>query len=348
MSGSTRPEDARHGDATPLSPEAKDLIETYLGRVHGAMLRGAAGEAEETVAELREHVYEELERGDGTTASVTRVLSELSSPEALARAYAGESEPTGPAATVVPMHADARGTAPEETAGEDLEGEGSLLAGRVLGIPFDFRPPTARRIAHRWWNLLDRRWLVPRAWGIGWDVNFGAISVWLGIVRPDDEDVPFGSVPEWALLVAFAVPVALLAALVAIMALMYGRLPTTVPMSWSLTGQPNQYWDTGLAATFVLVMAAVPVAVAGWMNLLRRSNLSRVVAAAVASLLATASLSSWTQAVFGGARGLGSWSIGLGLTLALVMPFAILATLSRIGRGVEMRRDLAQEKKECV
>ncbi len=329
--------------ARALSPEAAGLIETYLARVHGAMLLTAAGEAEETVTELREHVLEELESGDGSAASVTRVLAELGSPEALARAYGEGAEPD--AAYVSPS-----AVPPTETKDhrddEDLEGVRSILAGRVLGIPYEFRPPTARRIAHRWWNLLDRRVLVPRAWGIGWDINFGAVAVWLGVVRPDDEDVPFGAVPEVAMHAAFAVPAAIFVALVAMIALTYRRLPATVPMGWSLTFQPNRYWDTRLAAVFVLAMSFVPVAIAGWLDLARRSNLSRAVAPAVASLLASVSLVTWTMAAFGGARGLGGWPMALGITASLATPFAILATLSRIGRGVEMRRDLALKKKE--
>jgi hypothetical protein len=349
MSDSRRLDGPRPRATTPLPPESVYLVETYLDRVHGAMLLAAAGESEEIVAELREHVYEQLERGDGTSASVTRILAELGPPEALARAYADEPESAVSAPSVVRADFAGRDSAPDETACEDLEGIHSPLAGRVLGVPFDFRRPTARRIAHRWWNLLDRRWLVPRTWGIGWDVNFGAIAVSLGVVRPDDEDVPFGAVPEVALLGAFAVPATLLVALIAMVALTYGRLPATVPMGWSLTGRPNQYWDTGVAAAFVLAMALAPVGVAGYLNLFRRSNLSRAVSAAAASLLATASLSTWTMAAFGGGRGLGTWPLGLGLLLALVLPFAVLATLSRIGRGAEMRRDLArQKKKECV
>jgi hypothetical protein len=334
---------AHEDSARALSPEAAGLVETYLARVHGAMLLTAAGEAEENVAELREHVLEELESGDGSPASVTRVLAELGSPEALARAYGEgvEHDTTyGSPTAVVPSEA---GTGRDD---EDLEGSGSILAGRVLGIPYDFRPPTARRIAHRWWNLLDGRVLVPRVWGAGWDVNLGAVAVSLGIVRPDDEDVPFGAVPDRALHAAFAVPAAIFVALVAMIALTYGRLPATVPMGWSLTFQPNQYWDTRLAAAFVLVMAFVPVAIAGWLDVSRRSNLGRAVAPAVASLLAMISLASWTMAAFGGAHGLSGWPMGLGITAALVVPFAILATLSRIGRDAEMRRDLTQEKKE--
>jgi hypothetical protein len=43
--------------------------------------------------------------------------------------------------------------------------------GDVFGIPYDFRFPTAGRIRRAWWNPADPRLFVPRAFGVGWDVN---------------------------------------------------------------------------------------------------------------------------------------------------------------------------------
>lgn len=40
----------------------------------------------------------------------------------------------------------------------------------------------------RWWDPSDPRIFVPRAIGIGWDINFGAIAVKLGWIREDDLD----------------------------------------------------------------------------------------------------------------------------------------------------------------
>ncbi len=44
--------------------------------------------------------------------------------------------------------------------------------GDVLGVPYDLRPPTPARIRSRWWNSHDHRLFVPRAFGVGWDINF--------------------------------------------------------------------------------------------------------------------------------------------------------------------------------
>jgi hypothetical protein len=326
-----------------LSPEAACVIDTYLARVHGAMLLTAAGEAEEALLELREHVLEELAGSDRGTAAVTRVLAELGPPETLARAYGDGGD--APQDRASRMAAGRTGAADDESV-EDLDGARSHLAGRVLGIPYDVRVPTARRIAHRWWNLLDRRVLVPRVWGVGWDFNLGAVAVRLGVVRPDDEDVPFGAVPDGALLAALAVPVALAAGLIAIVAVTYSGLPATVPMGWGLTGQADRYWDTAVAAAFVLAMSIVPTAALAVLHVRRASTLARAVGAAAVTLLSTLSLATWTMAVFGGAHGLGSWPIGVGIPASLALPLVLLATLSHIGSGVEMRRDLSHDQKK--
>ncbi len=43
--------------------------------------------------------------------------------------------------------------------------------GNVLGVPYDFRPPTYRRLKERMWNPDDERIFTPHVAGIGWSVN---------------------------------------------------------------------------------------------------------------------------------------------------------------------------------
>lgn len=47
--------------------------------------------------------------------------------------------------------------------------------GRIGFVPYDLRFPTITRVRATLWNPDDRRVLVPRAFGVGWTVNFGAI-----------------------------------------------------------------------------------------------------------------------------------------------------------------------------
>jgi len=54
--------------------------------------------------------------------------------------------------------------------------------GRVAGlVPYDFRPPTLDRLERTWWNPRERRLLVDTAFGLGWDLNFGAVARLLGL-----------------------------------------------------------------------------------------------------------------------------------------------------------------------
>jgi hypothetical protein len=43
--------------------------------------------------------------------------------------------------------------------------------GRVVGVPYDFRPPTLERVRQRLWAPEDPHLLVPRVFGVGWTVN---------------------------------------------------------------------------------------------------------------------------------------------------------------------------------
>jgi Family of unknown function (DUF5808) len=45
------------------------------------------------------------------------------------------------------------------------------LHGRVMGIPYDFRMPTWSKLQSHYWNPEDERIFIPRAFGIGWDIN---------------------------------------------------------------------------------------------------------------------------------------------------------------------------------
>jgi hypothetical protein len=47
--------------------------------------------------------------------------------------------------------------------------------GHVLGVPYDFRPPTAERVRDRWWNLRSDRLFTPQVFGVGWSVNLARL-----------------------------------------------------------------------------------------------------------------------------------------------------------------------------
>lgn len=43
--------------------------------------------------------------------------------------------------------------------------------GEIMGIPYDFRKPTYKRMKERMWNPEDERIMTPRTSGIGWTIN---------------------------------------------------------------------------------------------------------------------------------------------------------------------------------
>lgn len=44
--------------------------------------------------------------------------------------------------------------------------------GKRVGLPYDFRKPTVARVKSRIWNSEDPRIFTPKAFGMGYDLNF--------------------------------------------------------------------------------------------------------------------------------------------------------------------------------
>jgi hypothetical protein len=42
--------------------------------------------------------------------------------------------------------------------------------GRIMGVPYDFRPPTLERMRERWWNP-NAGLFTPHVFGVGWTLN---------------------------------------------------------------------------------------------------------------------------------------------------------------------------------
>ncbi len=48
--------------------------------------------------------------------------------------------------------------------------------GSLGKIPYDFRTPSPKRIKRSLWAPDDARLFVPRAFGVGWSVNFASVK----------------------------------------------------------------------------------------------------------------------------------------------------------------------------
>jgi hypothetical protein len=200
--------------------------------------------------------------------------------------------------------------------------------------------PDTTRAASRWWNPLDTRILVPRVFGVGWDVNFGAVAVRLGLVRPDDEDEPFAAVPSRAVTASMVVPAVLTLALVAAVAVYGPSMPAQIPSHFDVFGRPDQFADRGVVTGWLLAVSFACLALGVWIHARRRPALNKVAGTAFATFACTLVLSQYLQAVYATRGGEGTGPTFIGLAAAFIAPFVVLVILSRMGRAAEMRRDL--------
>jgi hypothetical protein len=54
--------------------------------------------------------------------------------------------------------------------------------GEALGfVPYDFRPPTGKRVRRRLWAPDDGRLITPTVFGVGWTVNVGRVARLVGL-----------------------------------------------------------------------------------------------------------------------------------------------------------------------
>lgn len=309
-----------------LTPEAFELVEAYFARVHGTLLVSAVDEYAEVIEDLRAYVMERLADTPGEAADVKRVLAELGPPETLAAQCADAS-----------MERDDEAGRPASTRWP--------LSGKVLGVPYELRLPTADRVASRWWDPRDPRILMPRLFGLGWTFNFGAIAVRLGLVRPDDEDVPFGSVPERHLALALAMPVAIALAFGVLVAVSQASLPAKVAVHYGFSGVPDGFAgkDEALALPAAMVLIGLLLALLPWLR--KRPPLARVASGAFGTMLGTISLGAYAQGVATAHGETGTTVLLAALACSLVLPFALLVSLSRVGRAAEVRRDLGKSTK---
>ena len=63
--------------------------------------------------------------------------------------------------------------------------------GSFLGVPFEFRLPTPKRLQERLWNSSEKRLLTPHVFGVGWSLNVHGLLRRLGLLgEMDDAEEP--------------------------------------------------------------------------------------------------------------------------------------------------------------
>lgn len=288
-------------------------IEEYIAAVRDALADVSPGPREDALAELEQLLREEAAR-NGERAAIEAV----GWPHAYAR--------------------DIRSA----LAGEPVDGP--VPQGRLLGLPYDFRGVSTERLSERLWNPADPRVFMPRLFGVGWTINFGAIAVKLGLIRPDDAgDEAFARIPDFAVRIALIVPALLTAATLALVATSWSSLPAEVPVHWNATGVPDDWAAKPLALGLLLCLAVLPV-IATYATVLRRGTgiRTRVFSAAALGLLSLLGLgiAIATIADADGGRA-GAW-IWLAIVGGLVLSFLMLYVPARLGMRAEWRETIGR------
>jgi Predicted membrane protein len=308
-----------------VQPRAEELVDSYFALARAALPKTAdpaqAAAMEEALADIRSQMLEELAAASSRTGEDARILADFGPPEELAEECAA--------------------LAREESRPSALWVKASAFSGRALGLPYDLRLPSAERVASRWWNPLDPRVLTPRLFGAGWTINFAAVASRLGIVRPDDEEVPFALVPRRWLVLALALSLALAAATVAAVIACQPGLPAMVPSHFGLDGKADGFEAKAWAPVAPLAVTAFGAALVAASWLRGRSHLARVASCALCASLSALASGVYSQQ----AAAAGGVSILIaGLVASLVLPFALFIVLSRVGRHYERLRDYENEK----
>jgi hypothetical protein len=302
-----------------LHPAAREIAETYLDTVEATLRDADPTIAGEVLEDVRIHMADNLEPGS-TPADVRRIIETMGEPDSYADALISATK--------------------ESLATEEWSG-----TGRVLGMPYDLRVPTAERIASQWWDPAEPKILVPRVFGVGWTVNFGAVAVRLGMIEPDAEDAPFDRVPDRTFVTALMVPIALTLSLAITYVVLLERLPHQLPVHWNLSGRPDAYWGRFDAFGLLFVTALLPTVWAVWSVRTNRPPVLRGAVIGAATLFAALSFTIWILTLLTVFTGLAAWWVPLVLILtSLAAPLGVFVFLSRAGRRAEIECDLDHAK----
>lgn len=132
----------------------------------------------------------------------------------------------------------------------------SETLGHVLGLPVDVRGTTDPHVRSRVFDPSDPRMVVPRVLGAGWRLNYGAVAVRLGLLRPDDyDDEVLAHIPADVARLTRAMPW-IVAAKTAVWAAVAWRTGREVPSNWDLSGRVSGWSDRRAVLPALVAIAA--------------------------------------------------------------------------------------------
>lgn len=145
--------------------------------------------------------------------------------------------------------------------GNSAEAEPAETLGHVLGLPLDIRGTTDSRVRSRIFDPSDPRLLVPRVLGAGWRLNYGALAVRLGLLRPDDYDEEvLAHIPAGVARVTRAMPW-IVAAKTVTWAAVAWRTGERVPSNWDVSGRVTGWSDRRIVLP---ALVAIATGAAAW------------------------------------------------------------------------------------
>ncbi|QKD80157.1 MULTISPECIES: hypothetical protein [Actinomyces] len=230
-----------------------------------------------------------------------------------------------------------RATPTEPTAWEEAawDAGGDPAALRVLGIPVSLDPRGLHERSARHFSPTDPV-LVPRAWGIGWDLNLGALATRAGWINPDDlgDDLRLGPAGMRALSLA---PAALAVGAAAGVIVTSGRVPSTA------RSRPRAVPTTSSAAIAPIAPAALMATALGAVDLALDAPLPQRLGHATASLLLTGAGIAGTIQQRGGAGRARRAAVVVGAATAAT-GLAIAVTRAAIRRAMRSTTTSGQEQ----
>ncbi|WP_166806216.1 DUF5808 domain-containing protein [Cryobacterium cheniae] len=192
---------------------------------------------------------------------------------------------------------------------------------RILGVPVETRGPVSGEVRSRTWDPANPRLFVPRLFGLGWALNFGALAVRIGLIRPDDaSDDVLARIPKRELRLTQAVPIIIAGATAT--ALAWHALPPVVASGFGLGGRPR----TEAPRQMLIGAVALGVIPALWAQQGKASIEERFVRTASATSLAVISASVVAATVAQMRAPRGRW----GLLVAAALPIAVTVSLATI------------------
>lgn len=247
MTAALRNQHQRASRAGAPGAEAADPLADYVAQVR-ARLGDAAPALEEDLAEL---------------AASLREAAAAQGQEAALAAH-------GPADRYAAALIGAAGDQADEPSGRPCH-----PVRRVLGVPVALSPRGLSERAARSFSPADPV-LVPRTYGIGWDLNLGALAVRAGLAHPDDLDDDLSLGPAQT---------AALSAAPALLAL--GVAAAGAPRAGRSGGDPAVGPTNGRGRAAALLPPVLVATALGATDVLRGAPLPQRLGHAVTSLLLT-------------------------------------------------------------